>query len=155
MHRLVANVGPPDGRRYRISIPVDEGALADAVESVLVEPNLRWLAAHPYAPRFVDLARSGAIRYGGDPDEWWLSIPYSLGVGIIDCEDAAGWLAAEDRYYGIDSRPAVYRSHGGTYHVIVARRGPKRRGEISIGSVDGYTLIDPARMIGMGKYHRR
>jgi len=142
---------PVSGRPYRMTIPVDEQELADAVMGHLVLPNVSYLREHG-APRFLDMARSGRIVYGRDPDELWATIPWCISMGVIDCEDAAAWLTADDRVYeGIDSYAGVYHSRpGGPYHVIVARPGPASAGEIAIGNADGMTLIDAARMIGMG-----
>jgi hypothetical protein len=130
---------------------VSPSELANAVNAHLVRPNTEFLRRYPQI-RFLDFALGGRIVYGRDPDECWLTIPHCIAHRVIDCEDAAGWLAAEDRVRrALRSTSAVYRSRGGPYHVIDARPGPAEVGEISIGHSSGYTLIDAARIIGMGR----
>lgn len=65
-----------------------------------------YLRAHPDTPRIYDLGRQGLLRYQRDDkvcdengcrivEDPWQDIPRSRKLGVVDCEDASTWCAAE------------------------------------------------------------
>ena len=79
------------------------GQLAlDQLAETLVQLNVDYLRTHPNTPT---LAQSGVYYdLGADVQQPWLTIPEILAAGRGDCEDLAGWRAAERRIEGIEAK---------------------------------------------------
>jgi hypothetical protein len=101
-----------------------------------------YLRANPDTPLLYDLGRQGLVRYQRDDkvcdqngcrivEDPWQDIPRSIALGIVDCEDASTWCAAERVVrYGIPARADIIAKDlpppdgRRLYHIIV--RYPRR-----------------------------
>src|SRR5262249_29180704 len=137
----------PREKSRRVEVPFEPERIAYAVNDHLVRANIRYGERY-YMP---DILHAGVV-YGRDPDEVWLPIPWAIAFGVLDCEDAAAWVAARDHVVrGVDSQVAIYRVKNSLMHAVVARpvRAP-------LDALDAWTLeeththrlIDPSRAIG-------
>lgn len=117
---------------------VPSAVLARAVESLAValyEIDLLCLQNIPGLP---PLYESG-VRYVQEEKgaERWMDIPRVLELKRGDCEDLAGWRAAELTMAGVPSRPFVtFQVHGNEILFHVQVRTP-------------YGIEDPSRVLGM------
>jgi transglutaminase-like putative cysteine protease len=108
-----------------------EGAQVLA-ELYLVAPNVRLIKAGRL-PRLYD----SGVRYAREPvgKERWQSATELLRSRRGDCEDLAGYLAAEIRVYdGLPARVLIVPNTMGGYHAVC--------------SVNG-RIEDPSRKLGM------
>ena len=77
------------------------------------------------------------VRYQAEPPgkEDWLTAPQVLRAGFGDCEDLAGWRAAEYRVMGIPARAVAIRTGPKMFHAVV---------QLPDGSYE-----DPSKRLGM------
>lgn len=111
-------------------------AIFDAALEGLVRVNDRILHAAEQAGHPIPQLYESGVRYRREPVDVWRHVGIILREGWGDCEDLAGWRAAELRRDGETEAAAVtYKSGPGRYHVVVRR-------------ADG-TIEDPSRKLGM------
>lgn len=80
-----------------------DGQLAlDQMAEALVQANVAYLQTHPDTPALYD----SGVRYdlGADVQGPWQTVPAIIAHGRGDCEDLAGWRAAEYRVRGVQAR---------------------------------------------------
>jgi len=147
--RPVLREGEPEELRTgRITLVMDlfngdkERALSRQALNVMLDALYRidvlYLRAHPET---IPIYASGA-KYMEEPigQEEWQDIPTSIRMGILDCEDAASWRAAELTVkQGIPARP-VFLEHkrpNGSYLYHIVAKYPNGQTE------------DPSRVLGM------
>jgi len=122
-----AQVVPPEFSEPYLQIMLD----------ALVAMNVLWLQNHRAPPLY-----EAGVRYHREPpgrDEWG-TIPRVLALKVGDCEDLAGWRAAELQRIGERARAVpklvrVYPDGSKLFHILV-KRGTGQ-------------LEDPSRKLGM------
>lgn len=120
----------PDPRAAKVSIE-----MLRSLVTGLALADYAYLKANPQTPK---LYESG-VRYVAEPGtENWLTVPELMKTKQGDCEDLAGWRAAEYWLKGIPARPDVRaRLVNGVWRAHAFVRLPDRR------------IDDPSIKLGM------
>jgi hypothetical protein len=81
--------------------PVEVAAFHELLDT-LPRVNAVYLRDDPSLPRFYDAVARGLVRYvdPGRHDDPYSDLIVCLASGIVDCEDASGWVVADYRVRG-------------------------------------------------------
>lgn len=110
-----------------------DGPVLGILLEAWVQVDSLWLAEHPETPPIYECG----LKYIADPLgvwEEWLSIPFAILKGGIDCKSLAAWRVAELRA-GHEAAACEFTQAGDLFHVFVVRG-------------DG-SFEDPSTLLGM------
>lgn len=83
------------------------------------------------------------IKYRNEPpgQDHWATVPEVLKQGWGDCEDLAGWRAAELRQMGEHAHAVAVKTRSGKWHAVVLRAD--------------CSVEDPSRIVVLLERHRK
>lgn len=132
--------------KVSLNVPASAAALSAALEGLVGVNYVLMQRARRANRSFPPLYEAGVLYkpepvIGGKRREEWLTADRVLKRRHADCEDLAGYRAAELRMAGVPARAVARRSGPRKFHAVV--RWPNGQYE------------DPSRILGMGRRGRR